>query len=340
MRLSMKTITRYYFRFLILLILAAIAQDNAYAYNPEPEEYWSGTLGPLTIRSLSPAQSLRLSPIPRSPYGLPDGQTELQFNIAAVSVFSSQEGLFTLDYHFTDTRFAINRGFTNNWSAEVSINERRILDAHLDQLTLEFHDLFDIDQNGRDEAIKDGTNIQIPSHNIHLGNEARGQTSQTLGLSVQKVLADKSIGWPAIAVNFNMSYEMLGNGMIEEGSFDYGVQFSIAQKKSNGYAYGNISYTEFGSDNVLGLPLTDNQFSGMLGYEFNVKTDQAFIIQYLVSEGAVIDLGELSEYSHELHFGYKWRTDSFLWEAGLVENIVNFENSPDVAFTFGITYKL
>jgi len=336
----MKTFTAVYFRFFILLVLSAIAQDIAYAYDAEPEEYWQGTLGPLTIRSLSPGQSLRLSPIPRSAYGLPDGQTELQFNIAAASVYSSQEGLFVLDYHFTDTRFAVNHGFSNNWSAEISINERRILNAHLDQLTLEFHDLFDIDQNGRDEAVKDGTNIQIPKYGIHLGNEARGQTSQALGISVQKVLADKSIGWPAIAVNFNMSYEMLHNAMVEHGAIDYGIQLSIAQKKSNGYLYGNVSYTEFGSEEVLGMPLTDHHFSGMLGYEFNVKTDQAFILQYLFSEGVVVDLGELSEYSHEIHFGYKWRTDSLLWEAGIVENIINFENSPDVAFTFGITYKL
>lgn len=336
----MKTFTHYYLRFFVLLLLTAIAQDRAYAYEAEPEEYWQGTLGPLTIRSLSPAQSLRLSPIPRSPYGLPEGQTELQFNIAVASVYSSQEGLFVLDYHFTDTRFAINQGFTNNWSAEVSINERRIVNAHLDQLTLEFHDLFGIDQNGREAAVKDGTNIQISEYGIDLGNEVRGQTSQTIGISVQKVLADKSIGWPAIAVNFNMSYEMLHDGLIEHGAFDYGVQFSIAQKKSNGYAYGNLSYTEFGSDDVLGLPLIDHQFSGMFGYEFNMDRDEAFLLQYLFSEGVVDDMGELSEYSHEIHIGYKWRTESYLFEAGLVENIVNFENSPDVAFTFGVTYKL
>ena len=71
-----------------------------------------------------------------------------------------------------------------------------------------------------------------------------------------------------------------------------------------------------------------------------MKTDQAFILQYLFNEGVVVDLGELSEYNYEIHIGYKWKTESFLWETGLVENIVNFENSPDVAFTFGITYKL
>jgi len=336
----MKTFTALYFRFFILLLLASIVQDRAYAYEAEPEEYWQGTLGPLTIRSLSPAQSLRFSPIPRSPYGLPDGQTELQFNIAAASVFSEQKGLFMLDFHFTDTRFAINQGFANDWSAELSFNERRIINARLDQLTLEFHDLFGIDQNGRTEVERDDTTIQISEYGIDIGKESRGKYSQTMALSVQKVLADKSVGWPAIAVNFNMSYENLENGMIEHGAFDYGVQFSIAQKKSNGYAYGNISYTEFGSNNVLGMPLTDHQFSGMMGYEFNVKTDQSFILQYLFSEGVVIDMGELSEYSHEIHIGYKWRTDSLLWEAGLVENIVNFENSPDVAFTFGLTYKI
>jgi len=32
--------------------------------------------------------------------------------------------------------------------------------------------------------------------------------------------------------------------------------------------------------------------------------------------------------------------ESYFWETGFVENIVNFENSPNIAFTFGVTYKV
>ena len=60
--------------FMATLLVANLAQASDYS----PDPYWQGTLGPLTIRSLSPAQSLRLAPIPRSPYGLPEGQIELQ----------------------------------------------------------------------------------------------------------------------------------------------------------------------------------------------------------------------------------------------------------------------
>lgn len=305
-----------------------------------PDPYWSGTLGPLTIRSLSPAQSLRFSPIPRSPYGLPEHQTELQFNIAVASIFIEEPGQYLMDFHFTDTRLAIRRGFKNNWSAEISFNNRRIINAYLDGPTKDVHDFFGFDQNGREEVEENDSQIFIPSYNIDLGKEIRGSFSKTIGLSIQKVLVDKSVRWPAIAINFNISYETLSNGFIEDGSTDYGVQFSIAQKRSSGYVYGNISFTRFGSDNWGGVPLSEDQFSGLLGYELTAGANQAFIVQYLFSEGVVEDLGALEEYSHEIHLGYKWRTDSLLWEAGIVENIVNFDNSPDVAFTFGVTYRL
>ena len=322
------------------LIANLVINNNVAASTPAPDPYWQGTLGPLTIRSLSPAQALRLAPIPRSPYGLPKGQTELQLNVAAASIFIEEPGVFFMDYHFTDTRLAINHGFANGWSAELSFNDRRIVNAHLDKITEEFHDLFGIDQNGRTEVEKDDTRILIPEHGVDLGKNAKGEFSQTFGLSVQKVLIDKSVRWPAVAVNFNMSYETLGEGMIEQGSVDYGVQFSVAQKRKASYLYGNISYTYFGSDESLGVPLTDKQFSGMLGYEIITAPNQAFIVQYLFSDGVVEDLGALEDVSHEIHLGYKWRTQSLLWETGLVENIVNFDNSPDVAFTFGVTYRL
>lgn len=336
----MKQLNNKYINGLLLITITLMYFHNANAAEYAADPYWQGTLGPLTIRSLSPAQSLRLSPIPRSPYGLPEGQTEFQFNIAAASIFSEQKNLFKLDYHFTDVRFAVNHGFVNDWSVELSFNERRIVNAHLDQLTVEFHNLFGIEQNGRAEVEKNDTAIQFTGQGINLGKESRGKFSQTINVSVQKVLADKSIGWPAVAVNLNMSYESLHNGMIEHGAFDYGLQLSVAQKQSNGYVYGNVSFTQFGSDKVLGLALTNHNFTGMLGYEFTMETDQALMFQYLFSEGVVVNMGQLSKYSHEIHIGYKWRTESYLWEVGFVENIVNFENSPDVAFTFGVTYKL
>jgi len=336
----MKLLTRIYLIFFLLVIVAVIFFNQVLAKEYMPESYWQGTLGPLTIRSLSPVQSLRLTPLPRSPYGIPKAQTEIQFHIAVASIFIEESGLFLMDYHFTDTRLAINHGFAKNWSAEISFNDRRIVNAHLDQITENFHDLFGIKQNGRTKVPKNDTHIFIPDYDIDLGKENHGEYSQTIGLSIQKVLLDKSISWSALAMNINMSYETLGNGLIEQGSFDYGVQLSAAQKQSYGYAYGHISFIHFGSNETLSLPLSNHQLSGMLGYEFTVKANQSFLLQYLFSEGMVKNLAALEDYSHEIHIGYKWQTKSYLYELGIVENIVNLDNSPDMAVTFGLTYIL
>jgi len=115
----------------------------------------------------------------------------------------------------------------------------------------------------------------------------------------------------------------------------------LAQKQSMGYLFANMAYTHFGTDKTMEvIPLSEEQFSGMLGYEFSTDKDEAFIVQYLFSEGVLIDLGALEDVSHEIHLGYKWRTEKNIFEVGLVENIINFDNGPDVAFTFGVTHRL
>ncbi len=326
---------------LVLILLLNVSSIGALrAAKPVPEAYWQGSLGPLNIRSMSPGQALRLAPLPRSPYGLPEGETELQFHIAAASVYLNSPGKYLLDFNFTDTRIALNHGFKNGWSAELSFNDRRIQNLYLDEVVVAFHDAFGIEQNGRD-VNKNQTRIIIPEYSANFGSELDGAFSQTLGLSIQKILIDKTVEWPAVALIFNSSIETLSDGMIEKGAIDYGFQLTMAQKKTSGYLFANISYNRFGTDKTLEIiPLADDQFSGMLGYELSVDKNAAIIVQYLFSEGVITDLGALDDVSHEIHIGYKWRAKRNMFEVGLVENIVNFDNGPDVAFTFGVTHRL
>jgi|GEM_PF-1299840 len=325
---------------IILISLLIIPASQLRAEVPQPEAYWQGTLGPLNIRSMSPGQALRLAPLPHSPYGLPEGETELQFHIVAASIFLQSPDVYLVDFNFTDTRLAMNHGLANGWSMELSFNDRRIQNLYLDEVVKSFHDVFGIEQNGRDINLNE-THIIIPQYSVNFGPELDGAFSQTLGLSIQKVLIDKSVEWPALAVMLNTSLETLSNGMIEKGAFDYGLQLSMAQKHPSGYMYANLSYTHFGSDKILEvIPLSETQFSGMIGYEFTMGDNDAFIVQYLFSDGVLKGLGALEEVSHEIHLGYKWRTQENIFEVGFVENIVNFDNGPDVAFTFGVTHRI
>ncbi|RDH82739.1 MAG: hypothetical protein DIZ80_10695 [endosymbiont of Galathealinum brachiosum] len=335
-----KQVTIKYIELVAIIVLLVLSVSESWADTFAPDPYWQGTLGPLNIRSLSPGQALRLAPLPRSPYGLPDGETELQFHIAAASVYLRSEGEYLIDFNFIDTRLAINHGFSDSWSTELSFNDRRIKNLYLDEVVESFHDVFGIEQNGRD-INQNETHIVIPGYSANFANELDGVFSQTLGFSIQKVLIDKSVEWPAVAIIFNTGLEILSGGMIEKGAFDYGLQLTMAQKQSSGYMFANLSYTRFGSEKTLEvIPLTEKQFSGMFGYEFTMTGNEAFIVQYLFSEGVLKDLGALDKVSHEIHFGYKWRTENNIIEVGLVENIVNFDNGPDVAFTFGVTRRI
>jgi hypothetical protein len=55
-------------------------------------------------------------------------------------------------------------------------------------------------------------------------------------------------------------------------------------------------------------------------------------------EGALQDFGSLSDSSHEVDFGLKWQfTDGGIFEIGMIENIITYDNSPD--FGFHLAYE-
>lgn len=327
-------------RLLLLLLIFTASIPLSLASDAEPEAYWQGSLGPLNIRSLAPGQALRMAPLPRSPYGLIKGETELQFHVAGASVYLNDPGKYFIDFNFTDTRIALRHGFLKGWSAELGFNDRRIVNLYLDGVVKKFHEALDIDQNGRDVNLNE-THLIVPEYSLNFSNELNGIFSQSIDLSIQKVIVDKSVEWPAVAMSFNSSIETLSNGMIEKGAVDYGIQISLAQKKQSGYLFGNLSYSIFGSNRALAVvPLAKTQLSGMLGYEFKTVANQALIVQYLFSDGVINNLAALDRVSHEIHLGYKWRHQLNIIELGVVENIINIDNGPDVAFTFGITHRI
>jgi hypothetical protein len=66
----------------------------------------------------------------------------------------------------------------------------------------------------------------------------------------------------------------------------------------------------------------------------------SFTLQYLGTQGVGKDLGVFSETSNEVVFGWKWEVrQAGVLEIGLLENIVVFDNSPDLGVHVGFTQR-
>lgn len=291
--------------------------------------------GPLTVRSESPMQVLRLTPLPRAPILPPPGETRFKA-MANVSSIWAQTPEYVIDMHLADVRLALSHGFAPGWVWEFALNERRTVNPHLDGLSLAFHDLLGIDQHGRDTVPRNDTRVSIPAYGLE--SSERGTFSRSVEATLTRRL-HRGRGGLALSLSATVRHEILENGPLPQGGTDYAVQFSLAQKLSaRGRLYADVAHLEFGEDSFRSLiPLDSRQNTAMLGYEWRRRDTEAVLVQYLYAEGVVKGLSELGKPSHELVFGYKWLRPSGLWEFAVTENIINFNNSPDIGFTLAFS---
>jgi len=319
----------------VVYACCAVASAPLFAAS-DPSQLIEEGFGPLTVRSESPMQALRLTPLRRAPILPGEGVTRFTA-MANLSSIWAKTPEYQIDAHIADARLAVTHGFAPDWTWEVALNERHTVNAHLDGLSLAFHDLFGIDQNGRDEVPRNDTRISFPGYGLEM--EERGVFSRSLEVTLTRKLRDHRGPGPALALSGTVRYEMLDDGPLPQGGTDVAVQLSLAQKLgARTRLYADFAHIEFGEDSFRALiPLDSRQNTAMLAHEWRRKDTQAFLVQYLYAEGAVSDLGELSKPSHELVFGYKWLRPSGLWEFAMTENIINFNNSPDVGFTLAFS---
>ena len=74
--------------------------------------------------------------------------------------------------------------------------------------------------------------------------------------------------------------------------------------------------------------------------EWRAFNRASIIAQYLYSDGLAIDLGELSDASHEVNLGFKWEcSPGVVLEFALIENFLTTNNSPDFGLHAGVAWR-
>jgi thioredoxin-related protein len=307
--------------------------------------------GPLAIYSQSPFQALRLSMRPRTPSTLGRGQLELSGWATWVNVWaveeevSSTENEFFLDYEMLQTVVALAYGISDTIEIEGEFQNRSRFGGIMDGLTQGFHDLFGIDQSGRDEVDKGLVTLDLaPSDGravVSLDENDRGTFSRTLQVSLQHNVTCGTRGLPAIAYSVTARRESVDVDDFNNGSaWDLGASFAVARRFGRFYAYGTFGYSWFGRDDFRGLEMNDTQWTVLLAAESRFFARQSLLLQLLTTEGLVDGFGPFSDNSNELTVGYKWELRSRgILEVGLIENIVSFDNSPDFGIHVGYSQR-
>jgi len=308
--------------------------------------------GPLKIPSQSPFQSLRLALVPRTPSTLGRGQWEVAVGATWANVWANDDarfdpangeyGRYLLDYETLHGSLAAAWGVSDTLQVELEYDERWRFGGVMDGFVQGFHDLFGIDQSGRDRVPRDAFRVLLDfpgQPRAELGDGDRGAFVRNVTATAQHNVTCGTAALPALAWAATVRYAALSEDL-SGGEVDLALSVSASRRFDSFYGYLTFGHAWYGSDAAGGIPLADSQLTALAALEWRYAPRASLLLQWLASEAVVDDLGPFSESSHEVTLGWKGELSAGgVLEIGLIENLLTFDNSPDFGVHAGWTQR-
>lgn len=303
--------------------------------------------GPLRLTSQSPFQSLRLGLVQRTPSTLEEGQVEVRTTTTWANVWANglAQGTFFLDYETLEVTAGFVYGLSDRLQISLELEDRSRFGGGLDGLVQGFHDFFDLRQDGRDEVPKDQLTLRLAPDGgvpvVDLGAEASGSFSRMIVLGVQQTITCGDGRLPALSYAVTGRWGVGNRDFETRGGLDLGVSVAAAERLwQRWYGYLTVGFSRYRKDKLFGIALRKSQYSVLGAIEWRRRPKSSLVLQWLHSEGAARDFGPFSESTNEVSIGWKRQVGKrSLIEAGLIENLVTFENSPDFGIHIGFSQR-
>ena len=292
--------------------------------------------GPLMVRTQAPLQSNGVTTRLRDASA--DNGGEVFISASMASVWAETDS-YMLDYYQSDLFGGMQLSINPLLKVELSYLYRWAGNSHLDSLSMEFHDLVGIGQNGRDEVAKhrfyinDGTN--------EFSDFEGEDINRAWELYIEQVLIDSGVN--AFSVGATLYYNDVNEGVFKESSFEQAAQLNYTGRIGHAHSiYSMLSVTHRHPEDFQDIPLEEWTFNWGLSYQYRWSQYHAFLIEYRIQEGEMDEttgLTPLDEHTHEITLGYRLHLGYSAVELAMVENAVNMDNSADIAFTASLRYK-
>ncbi|MGD9106020.1 MAG: DUF3187 family protein [Desulfobacterales bacterium] len=337
---------RYCFRrwrirgFLLTVVaLSCIAFSALPGWSEELGHDYNYGLGKINLRSQSPAQSLRFT----LPLLIP-GDIKPGWETRIANTWSNvwaNESEYLLDYEMSETIVTVTYGFNERFGLSLEFENRNYFGGEMDGFIQGFHDLFGISQDGRDDVSKNRKVIQrFDPKTGQMLSETSAEDLENNGivLLMSYTLTHGTKIWPSANVFGGVRYGLKCADLCRDNHpVDVGLGFGLAKRWSKRwYTYASLGYTLYESRDVLEpapgvvpIDFEDRAVTGLFVLSWHYTPTFSILVQYLYSGPNIKNIDVLDQASHEIHFGFKWKTRYGLIELALIENVITMSNSPD-----------
>ena len=272
---------------------------------------------------------------------VPAGQsaTEWSFDISNSFTGSNTENEFIfLDGENNRLGFRYRRGFSGGWEAGVDIPLIRHSGGFLDNVVIEFHDLFGFGQLGRDRVSRDLLNYSYTAN----GNTVLDFSESASGIGDITLLAGKRLQTSSTAKTSLRAQLKLPIGdsrrLLGSGATDAYLGVNHSRNLSNNWHWSaNAGINYLGNGDVLPAQQENWVLSAGTGLSWHVWKRLSLRAQWdahtRLYHGS--ELGQLDNTAFILSMGSRINLGNWgSLDLAIIENAPNPEASPDVSFYF------
>jgi len=260
--------------------------------------------------------------------------------VAIVSEFG--DDAFYIDGEFGLANLNVHHGLTHNLDVFVNIPYFVFTDGFLDRVIESFHSGLSLGQAGRDLVARNQFQILIPYEG---GNVALLERPSSGGFG-DPVLGFR-YAWPVLGSGWRVGLEAAAKipvaqsgALLSSGSADYGVQLALGRTWRKNALVINASYVITGGfDGAPGLE-SANLPALNLAYLHRLGARSTLVIQLLTAGSIFSDTtnSSLSDLEFQTTIGVKWKLRNGFVGIAVTENVLNYDNTPDIAghVSFGV----
>jgi hypothetical protein len=237
-----------------------------------------------------------------------------------------------------DTRYVLDE----HWSGFVQLPLLYYSGGFSDGAINGFHDNFGFGASGRDLVARDRYQILIrhSGDSLVLLDSPSGVRigDPVLGIRYAGELAQD---WFAVAEGAVKLPVGEVDDYVSSGEIDFGAQVSLQKQFGRHAAYLSLSNIWLGAAERFPASFRDEVPEVLFAYEFGATTHTDLVLQASWSKTAFRSgTPPLSTDEYLVGLGARHRRGSLAYDIALTQNLVNYDNTMDVALTFALSWSV